>query len=142
MKKKGKILWGTKDKKAPVIRGWLGKKSSHAGEVYRICYSDQRDRFDFTKYVRATDDRDGEVKIRVDKSKINWKKSGVYKVFYSAADRAGNQTRAWALVRVIVPGTAEDVADQVLRGITKKKWPDEKKARAKKKISPDPGVRE
>lgn len=130
VKKKGKIFWGTKDKKSPVIRGWLGKKSSHAGEVYRICYSDQRDTFDFTKYVRATDDRDGEVKVRVDKSRINWKKNGVYKVFYTASDRAGNKTRAWAFVQVIVPGTAEDMADQVLKGITKKNWADEKKARA------------
>lgn len=130
VKKKGKISWGTKDKKAPVIRGWIGKKSSCGKDVYRICYSDQKNAFDFTKNVSAIDDRDGEVKVRVDTSRINWKKNGIYKVTYTAVDRAGNKASAWASVQVIASGTAEDMADEVLKGIIRKDWSDERKARA------------
>lgn len=129
-KQKGTVRWGIKDTKAPVISGWVGKKSFCGGEPYLICYSDWKNSFDFAKYVSAVDDRDGNVEIRVDTSQINWAKNGSYKVIYRAVDRAGNKATAWAKVQVIVSGTAEHIADQVLRSVVKKNWTDEKKARA------------
>lgn len=127
---KGTVRWGIKDTKAPIISGWIGKESFCGQDAYLICYSDWKNTFDFTKYVSAFDDRDGKVEIRVDTSGINWKKSGVYKVKYKAADKSGNQTTAWAKIQVIVPGTAEEIADSVLKSVVKKNWTDEKKARA------------
>ena len=66
----------------------------------------------------------------MDTSKIRWSKSGDYRIYYTAKDSDNNQSKAWATVRVIVPGSAESAADQVLRSITKSGWSDEKKARA------------
>lgn len=129
----GKYLfsWATKDKKAPKIKG-LVKGSSCTGhdDPYQTVYTDKKNDWHPTKFVSATDDRDGKVKVNADTSKINWKKSGIYKVYFTAEDKAGNVARSWAKVRVIVPGTAESIADQALRSITKSSWSDEKKARA------------
>lgn len=127
---KGKTSWGTEDKKPPVISGWTGKNSYRGNDAFLVCFSDKKDKFDFTKYVSATDDRDGNVKVKADTSKINWEKDGIYKVTYTAADKAGNRTSAWAKVQVFVSGTAEQFADRVLSSITKKNWSDEKKCRA------------
>lgn len=128
----GKYLftWGTKDKKAPKIKG-LVKGSSYTGhdDPYQTVYADRKKDWRPTKFVSAADDRDGKVKVKADTSRINWKKSGIYKVYFIAKDKAGNMTRSWAKVRVIVPGTAESIADQVLRSIIKGSWSDEKKAR-------------
>ena len=123
--------WGTKDKKAPVITGYVRKKSALGyNDILRVYYSDRKKQYNFTRFVKAEDDRDGRVKVKADTSKINWKKSGVYKLWFSASDRAGNKSRTWARVRVYVPGTAESAADSILRSITRKNWSDEQKARA------------
>ncbi len=114
-----------------MFHGLIGKKScSGLGDPYLVCYSDQRNSFSFKRFVTATDQRDGKVKISVDTSKIRWSKSGDYRIYYTAKDSDNNQSKAWATVRVIVPGSAESAADQVLRSITKSGWSDEKKARA------------
>lgn len=125
------FMWGTPDKKAPKIKG-LVKKKSYTGnkDIYRVYYSDKQKQYNFKKFVTATDDRDGKVKIKADTSKINWKKTGVYKLWFIAKDKAGNVAKSWAKVKVITPGTAESIADEVLRSITRKKWSDTKKARA------------
>ncbi len=128
--KKGRIRWGTKDKKPPVISGWTGKNSFCGKEPFLTCYSDWKDRFDFTKYVSASDKRDGRVKVKVDTSRINWEKDGIYKVKYTAVDKAGNKASAWAKIQVFVAGTAEQIADSALASITEKNWLDEKKCRA------------
>ncbi len=128
--KKGRIRWGTKDKKSPVIRGWAGKNSFGGKEPFLTCYSDRKDTYDFTKYVSASDKRDGRVKIQADTSRINWEKDGIYKIRYTAVDKAGNQASAWAKIQVFVTGTAEQIADSALASITKKNWTDEKKCRA------------
>lgn len=129
-KKKGTLSWGTKDKKAPVLSGMLKQYSYNGKSPHMVCYTDKKNSFDFTRFVTAFDKRDGKVKVEVDTSKINWKKDGVYKVRYIAKDKAGNKTTSWAKIQVYKPGTAEQIADQVLKQITKKSWSAEKKARA------------
>lgn len=127
---KSSFQWGVPDKTKPKFSGWIGKNSySPGGEMYCVYYSDKKNSYNFKKYVKAVDDRDGAVKISVDTSKINWKKSGVYKIYFTAKDKAGNKAKTWAKVQVYVKGTAEAVADEVLKSIIKKSWSDEKKAR-------------
>ncbi len=126
---KSSMTWGTADKKAPVISGWVGKKSICQEQPYRVCYSDRKNSCRFTDFVKAVDDRDGRVKLSVDTSRINWEKSGIYKVYYTAKDKSGNRATKWAKVRVIKTGSAEKAADSVLARITRKSWTDEKKAR-------------
>ncbi|MCM1246212.1 MAG: Ig-like domain-containing protein [Roseburia sp.] len=123
--------WGTKDTKAPVFSGLLKNKSATGnGDAYQIYYSDKKDSYDFKRFVTAVDDRDGRVNVRVDMSKVNWKKQGVYRIYYHAKDRAGNTATTWAKVQILIPGSPESAADQVLRSITRKGWSDTKKARA------------
>lgn len=121
--------YGTKDKKAPVITGFVGENSYNQSMPYQVVYSTNKS-YNFLKYVSATDDRDGKVKITVDDSKINWKKTGTYKVFYTATDKAGNEAKAWAKIGIRVAGKADQMADSVLKSITKSSWSNEKKARA------------
>lgn len=123
--------WGTKDTKAPKFSGLIGKKSvSGNGDCYRIYYSDRKNRYDLKQFVSARDDRDGKVKIQVDTGKINWKKQGIYKLYFYATDKAGNKAATWAKVQVLIPGSAEAAADQVLRSITRSSDSNTKKARA------------
>ena len=125
------LKWGTKDTKAPVIKGLIKNNSSTGdGDIYRVYYSDMKGRYNFSQFVTAEDDRDGVVKVKADTSKINWKKSGVYKLWLTATDRGGNTAKTWARVQVYVPGSAESAADQILKSITGSSWSDEKKARA------------
>ena len=125
------FTWGTKDKKAPKITG-LVKKKSYTGyaDPYQSVYTDKKKSWKPTRFVSASDDRDGKVKVQADTRRINWKKTGTYKVYFTARDKAGNVAKSWAKVRVIVPGTAESIADQVLRSIIKNSWSDRKKAKA------------
>lgn len=123
--------WGTKDTKAPVFEGFLKKKSvTGNGDVYRIYYSDKKNSYNFKQFVTATDNRDGRVTVKADTSKINWKKEGVYRIYYRATDLAGNTATSWAKVRVLIPGSSEYAADRVLRSITRPGWSDTKKAKA------------
>jgi transglutaminase/protease-like cytokinesis protein 3 len=78
----------------------------------------------------VVDERDKDVEIKVDTSGINWKKEGVYKIKYTAADKAGNVAKTWAKVQIYKKGEAEEMADEVLASITKSSWSDEKKLRA------------
>lgn len=130
VKKSYSFKWGTKDTAAPVFSGLLKGKSGVNGDYYRIYYSDKKEMYSFKKFVTAKDNRDGKVKVNADLSKINWKKSGVYKIYFWAEDKAGNVGKTWAKVQVFVPGTAERIADQILRSITRKNWSNVKKARA------------
>ena len=114
----------------PVFSGLLKKKSMCNGEPYLICYSDRVESFDFKKFATATDDVDGKVKVKVNLSEVNTEKSGVYKVKYTAADKAGNIAKSWAKVKIVVPGTPEEAADDVLKKIIKKSWSNTKKAKA------------
>jgi len=124
------LKWGVPDTKAPKITGWVKKKSYSNGETYQICYSDKKSEYDFKKYISVKDDRDKNVKVKVDLSDVDWSENGIYKIYYTAKDKAGNVSKSWAKIQVIVAGTAEKVADSVLKSIIKKNWSDEKKARA------------
>ncbi|MCH5267696.1 MAG: transglutaminase domain-containing protein [Lachnospiraceae bacterium] len=128
--KKSSLKWGVPDKKAPVFSGWVGKKSYYGKDILRVCYSDRKNSYKFTDNVRAVDARDGKVKITVDTGKINWNKTGVYKVYYHAKDKSGNKATAWAKVQMYVKSTPETIADEVLSDIIRKGWSQEKKLRA------------
>ena len=124
------LKWGVADKKAPVFSGWIKEKSVCHSQIYKTYYSDRKKTYKFTDHIQAEDDRDGPVSIKADTSGINWKKTGVYKIKYTAVDKAGNKASTWAKAQVYVPSTPERIADQVLGSITRKGWSDEKKARA------------
>lgn len=125
-----RLKWGTPDKKAPKITGWVGKDSINKGEPFQVYYADKKDSYNFKKYVSASDDRSGKVKLKADTDKINWDKEGVYKIIYTATDKAGNTAKAWAKVQVFKKSDTEDIADQILQSITQTGWSDERKARA------------
>lgn len=127
---KGTTSWAAEDTKAPVFSGWIGKNSIYSGVAVRVCYADRKSTYSFKDHVKAVDDRDGKVSFKVDASKINWEKEGIYKVYYTAKDKAGNEAKAWAKVQVYKVGTAESIADEVLRSVIKTSWSDEKKLRA------------
>lgn len=120
--------WLVKDTVPPVISGWIGKNGYNAKDVYMVAYSD-RD-YDFTKYVKATDNMGGKTKLTVDTSKINWKKSGVYTITYQAKDLAGNIAKKNAKVQVRAVGDLDRMADTILKKIVKDSWSDKKKAEA------------
>lgn len=113
--KKGKLSWSNVDLTGPVITGWVGKKSVYQGEPLWLCYADMKNKYHFQDHVKAIDARDGKVPISVDTSRINWDKEGIYKVYYTAKDKSGNQTKAWAKVQVCKPGAAEQIADIILK---------------------------
>lgn len=93
-----------------------------------VAYSDRK--YDFKKYVHASDDMGGKVALSVDTSKINWKKSGVYNITYTAKDLAGNVTKKTAKAQVRAVNDLDRMADSILKGIVKDSWSDQKKAEA------------
>ena len=125
-----KISLKAVDTAGPVFSGFVGKQSIYNKEPVMTVYSDWKSSYDFTKYVTAKDKKDGKVKVKADTGKINWKKTGRYKVYYTATDKSGNETRTYAWVQMIVKGEPERVADIVLSAKTKSSWSDEKKLRA------------
>lgn len=117
------------DKTAPKISGWVKNKSIYNGEPVRVYYSDRKNSYDFTSHVSAKDAVDGKVTVKANTSNINWNKSGIYKVTYTAKDRAGNVAKSWAKVQVYKKGNPEKIADLVLAKIVKKSDSQEKKCR-------------
>lgn len=130
LKNKYTLKWGVPDKKAPVFSGWIKGNSVCHSQIYKTYYSDRKKTYKFTDHIEAEDDRDGPVSIKADTSGINWNKTGVYKIKYTAVDKAGNKASTWAKAQVFATSTPERIADQVLASITKKGWSDERKARA------------
>ena len=128
---KTSIAWGTKDTKAPVIKGLVGAKAynRHYKDVCRTVYKGEEKWL--LKAVSAYDARDGKVKVTVDTSKINWKKKGVYTVIYQAKDAAGNVAKV--KTKVLVRRKGDDLdryANIILKKIVKTNWSDTKKAKA------------
>lgn len=111
---KGTLAWSKLDLTGPKFSGWVGKYSVYNGEPIRVCYSDRKGSYNFLENVKAVDARDGKVSVAVDTHQINWNKEGIYKVYYTAKDKSGNKSKAWAKIQVYKPGTAEKYADILL----------------------------
>lgn len=122
------VKWQVKDTTPPVISGWIGSNGYNSKDVFMVAYSDRE--YDFKKYVHASDNMGGKVTLTVDTSKINWKKSGVYKITYQATDLAGNVTKKSAKVQVRAVSDLDRMADSILKDIVKDSWSDQKKAEA------------
>lgn len=120
--------WDIRDTTPPTITGWVGKNGYNSKDVYMVAYSDKE--YDFTRYVQASDDMGGRVKLTVDTDRINWKKSGVYTITYRAEDLAGNVAKKKAKVQVRAVGELDRMADSVLKNIVNDSWSDQKKAEA------------
>lgn len=125
-----RFRWGREKTVPPVISGWVGENSYSRKDIYRVYYSDRKNTYSFKEHVKAVDAHGNKVKVKVDTSGINWKKSGVYKIKYTATDKNGNTAKAWAKAQVYVKKNPEKIADDILKKITKKNWSDTKKARA------------
>jgi len=81
--------WGTKDTTAPVIQGFVGKKSYNGNDIYVVLYEDRKTVY--KKYISAYDDRDGKVEVKADLSMVNWKKKGTYTVMQKVRIRGGQK---------------------------------------------------
>ena len=122
------VKWQIKDTTPPVVSGWVGSDGYNYKDVFMVAYSDRE--HDFTKYVKATDNMGGKVKLEADTGKINWKKSGVYKITYTATDLAGNVTKKSAKIQVRAVNDLDRMADSILKNIVKDSWSDQQKAEA------------
>lgn len=122
--------YATPDKKAPVISGFVGKNSYNGNIPYQTGYSDQEKTYDYFKYVGVKDNRDAKVTLKVDTSKVNFKKKGTYTITYMAEDKAGNVSKKTAKIAVRVNDSLDQMADTVLGRIIKKDWSNQKKATA------------
>lgn len=122
------VKWQIKDTTPPVVSGWAGSDGYNAKDVFMVAYSDRE--YDFLKYVHASDNMGGKVKLTVDTGKINWKKSGIYEITYTATDLAGNETKKSAKVQVRAVNDLDRMADSILKNIVKDSWSDQQKAEA------------
>lgn len=125
--------WGTppinsNDKKAPIIKGFVGNKSYNGKDVFVTLYEDRKTAY--KKYVTAYDKHDGKVPIKADLSKINWNKNGIYTITVTAKDAAGNQAKQKMKVQVRCLKGIDLYADKILKGITKTGWSDKAKCQA------------
>ncbi|HHU89702.1 MAG TPA: transglutaminase [Clostridiaceae bacterium] len=76
----------------------------------------------FKKGVYVYDNRDGEIQVQVDSSNVNQKKTGEYKVIYTATDSSGNTSSKEAIYTVkemrVTMEQLEELADEILARIT------------------------
>jgi hypothetical protein len=105
------------------------------------------ERVSYRKNVRVTDNRDADVELIVDSSKVNLKKEGKYEVTYIATDTAGNTATETITITVLKkpwdyvdPEELDKLADSVLDMIIKDGMSDKEKLKAifqwtKKRIS-------
>lgn len=125
--KKYSLEYGTPDKKAPVISGFVGTNSYNGSIPYQIIYSKD---YNFFKYVNADDDRDSKVELTVDTSKVDFNKTGTYTITYTAEDKAGNKSKATAKIGIRVATSLDSMANTLLKKLTKESWSDTQKAKA------------
>ncbi len=124
-----KYTYGTKDTTAPEFSGFVGKNSYKKDQVFMTVYDGEY--FDYTKYISVEDDRDRKVSFTVDDSALDGAKPGVYKVYLTAKDAAGNETKTYAKVNLRKKTNSLDsMAEQILAGIIQDSWSDVKKAEA------------
>lgn len=89
----------------------------------------------YKKGIVATDDKDGEVTVTVDSSKVNLNKEGTYTVYFTATDTAGNSRTAEQKI-IVMPAPAvtqaqvNEQADKVLDRIIKETMTAGQKAEA------------
>lgn len=119
--------YASADRTPPKISGFVGKNSYNGTIPYQTVYEDEEDSYDFFKYVKAADNRDGKVKLTVDTSKVDFSKKGTYTITYTAVDNAGNESKAKAKIAVRTNDSYDALADKVLKSIIKKGWSDKKK---------------
>ncbi|MBR6229111.1 MAG: transglutaminase domain-containing protein [Eubacterium sp.] len=119
-----------KDHKPPVIKGILKKESIVNTLPILTVYSDKKDNFDYTQLIRVKDKRDKHPQITVDTSRVNFRQTGRYRVYFIAKDAAGNTARSWSYIQVIVPGDLESYEDQILAEITQESDSKARKIRA------------
>ncbi len=116
------------DKKPPVIKGFVGKKSYNGQDVFVTLYADRKTAY--KKYVTAYDKHDGKVPVKADLSKINWNKNGIYTITVTAKDAAGNQAKRKMKVQVRCLKGIDLYADKILKRIIKAGWSDKAKCQA------------
>ncbi len=117
-----------KDKIAPVISGMIGKDSYFDDTVFMVVYPDKE--YDFSEYVKVKDDSGENIKLKVDTSKVDYTKEGVYEVTFTAKDSSGNKAKATAKVQVRLPKKVDQMADELLSEIVNDSMSDQEKAKA------------
>lgn len=121
------VHWGTADTTPPEITGFVGGNSYNQEMPYQVVYNNDK-HYDYFKYIKAEDDREGKVSLTVNTDKVNFKKPGIYKVTYTATDKAGNVAKTRAKIEVRREKQMDEIADEVLSDIIKKRWSIKKKA--------------
>lgn len=88
----------------------------------------------YRKGVYVTDNKDEELEVSVDSSKVNLKKVGVYDVVYSTEDKAGNKatvnTKVTVVEFIVTEKMVNEKADEILDDIIKNNMTNLKKAEA------------
>ena len=114
-----------KDTEPPVI----------LGDDERLVYIG--DTVSYRKHITVTDNRDENVDLQIDSSKVNLKKEGRYEVEYIATDSSGNTSSKTVTyivkekpVGYIAEEEVEKLADEILGRILKKGMSPREKARA------------
>lgn len=129
-----KVEWARKDVTAPVIYGFVNtnsvNKNVYCKDVFMQIYSDQLSGYKFKNYIKVADNRTGIVKVQLDLSPVDLGKEGFYKVRVSAQDKAGNTAETYTWIQLLIPGSAEAIADDILPRITRQGDSDVTKARA------------
>ena len=128
LKNKCKLAWGVEDITPPVISGLVEENSYFGNAVYMVIYKDKK--YDFSRYVTVYDDRDNDLTLTVDTSKVDYDKDGIYTVTYSAEDNAGNIGTATGKVEVRVAKKIDKMADEVLSKVVKASMTDKEKIKA------------
>ena len=85
------------DNKAPVIKG-----------VHDFEVGDDPHDLDFFSGITVTDNYDDKPVLKVDDSRVNYSKSGIYTIIYSAIDKAGNIGTSKVKITVTIPGDDEE----------------------------------
>lgn len=127
-KKQLSYNYGTKDTATPVISGFIETNSYNEGIPYQVVYKGEK--YNYFKYVKAEDDRDGDVSLTVDTSKVDFQKKGIYTITYIAKDKEGNTSKTKAKIGIRVNDDFDKMAESVLKNIIKTDWSDQKKATA------------
>lgn len=88
----------------------------------------------FAELAAVTDNCFDQYELKIDKGGIDVNTEGTYKVTFTATDAAGNESSRTMEIRVIIPKysqeTVDELADEVLAGITNASMSDREKAQA------------